>query len=69
VSDPRLRALAEAALEVSAERRAVLDRMRRALVMGDEAAALRCARILTGLEEDDAERDSAGARLDRSAGH
>jgi len=51
------RALAEAALEIARERAAVLDRARQALLRGDETEALRCLRILTGLEEDNASPD------------
>jgi hypothetical protein len=41
----------ELALAVAQERAEVLDRARRALLQGDEAEALRCLRILTGLWE------------------
>lgn len=42
------------------------ERMRDALVRGDEKEALRVARQIVGL--DDPEGDRAGARLDGSAG-
>lgn len=48
------RAIAEAALEVAWERAVLLGRAREALLRGDEAEALRCLRILTGLAQDEA---------------
>lgn len=43
-------ALAQAALEVARERAEQLQRLRAALIAGDEPAALELARLLTGLE-------------------
>ncbi len=54
-----LRHLAETALEIALEEAAVRDRMRAAFLRDDQAEALHCARILAGLEEDDAQGDRA----------
>lgn len=54
------RQLARAALEVAAGRVRLLSRLRKALVDGNNEAALATARVLTGLdEEDNAESDRA----------
>lgn len=59
------RALAEAALSVARERQDTLRAMRRALLRGDDAEALRCARELAGVEEgEDASGDRPDPRLD-----
>lgn len=54
------RALLEAALEIGRRRAALLDRLRRALVRDDQAAVVRYARLLTGLDED-TDAEGAGA--------
>ena len=46
------RALAEAALAVARRRARVLDRMKAALLDGDDGEVLRLARLLTGLEDE-----------------
>jgi hypothetical protein len=46
--------LLRAALEISARRRETLARLKEALEAGDDAGALRLARILTGLDDDEA---------------
>jgi hypothetical protein len=56
------RALAEAALEIGRARAQLELRLRGALLRGDEGEALRLARVLVGLEEDDAEGDCATPR-------
>ena len=53
MADPAARALAEAAMTVARRRAKVLDRMKAALLAGDSEEALRLARVLTGLEEDE----------------
>lgn len=53
--------IARVALEIAEERRALLDRIRSALVRGDEGEALRLMRTYTGL--DDAEGYRADPRF------
>ena len=52
MSDPAIRELARVALEIGEQRAKVMDRLKRALEAGNDAEALRLARVLTGLEED-----------------
>jgi predicted DNA-binding protein (UPF0251 family) len=56
------RVLAEAALEIGRARAQLELRLRGALLRSDEAEALRLARVLVGLEEDDAAGDRAASR-------
>ena len=53
--------LAEAALSVARERAELIGRMRLALIRGDDQEALRLARVVAGLEEDDAQRHRSRA--------
>jgi hypothetical protein len=46
--------LVRAALEISARRRETLARLKTALEAGDDAGAIRLARIYTGLDDDEA---------------
>ena len=57
MASPAAKALADAALVVARRRAHVLERLRAALLDGDDRAALRLARVATGLEEDDAGRE------------
>ena len=56
-------AIAKVVLEIAHERRALLDRIRSALVRGDNGEALRLMRSYAGLEEGG---DAAGDRVDPS---
>lgn len=65
MSDPAARALADVALELERTHAERLRRLRAALLRGDEAEALRWARVLAGLEEGtDGEGARAAPRLD-----
>lgn len=63
MTDPAARALAEVALELEREHAEQLRRLRAALLSGDEVEALRWARLVAGLEGDDAAQgDRASSR-------
>ena len=64
MSDPKLRALTEAAIKVGRERQGMLSAMRAALLRGDTETVIRCARQLTGLEYEDEEGDRTSSSLD-----
>lgn len=49
-TDPKLKGLLEAALEISSKRRNTLVRLRAALEQGDDVEALNLARELCGLD-------------------
>ena len=59
------RAAAEAILRLSRERAKKLDEIRRALLQGDDAQALRLMRIYTGTDQEpgDEESDRTGQSL------
>lgn len=59
-SDPHLRALAEAAMDVAKKRAEKLDRMRAALLEGDNETALDIGRQLTGLVDEESNRTDSG---------
>lgn len=56
---PSLERLAEATLAVAKARAELLRQLRAALLRDDDKEALHCARVLTGIEEHDGERDCA----------
>ena len=56
-------AIIEATLEVARERRQQLDRIREALVRGDEASALHLMRIHVGIDDGEEESDCADPGL------
>jgi hypothetical protein len=53
-SDADASGLLRAALEISARRRETLARLKTALEAGDDAGAIRLARIYTGIDDDEA---------------
>ncbi len=63
MSDPKLRALTEAALKIGRKRQGMLSAMRAALIRGDTEAVIRCARQLTGLDDPHEESDRVSPRF------
>jgi hypothetical protein len=63
MTDPKLRALAEAALKIGRERRDLLLQMRAALLREDTPAVIDCARKLTGLDQKDEEVNRPDSRF------
>ncbi len=62
-NDPRARALVSAALAVGERRNEILEEMRRALLRDDTEQAIRCARLLTGLDDTNEESNRADSSI------
>ena len=62
-NDPRTRALVSAALAVGEWRNEILEEMRRALLRDDTEQVIRCARILTGLDDTNEESNRTDSSI------
>ena len=60
VSSPEVQAAAETMLDIARGRREILRQMRVALLANDSREVLRCARRLTGVDDEEDDRANSG---------